>query len=189
MKILPCMAKEIVLLHEDGKTFEMAPFQVFRSASGQTVIRIGRNTLWFGENGKFDGTECSMIDPSEEESQAVTAAHMRTTKGLPPDEPYFQPGSPGHESETRAWPSGKVERESGKLYTVESKRSSVVLSPVKLEDMEGDCPSCDGKIQIRTSGGNQIEVRHSEPECADYAKNPKKCVDGMINNMNKPQVH
>ncbi len=51
MKVLPTMSRGIVLLHEDGKTFEMAPFQVFRSASGSTIIRIGRTALFFDADG------------------------------------------------------------------------------------------------------------------------------------------
>ena len=119
MKILPTMSRGVVFVHEDGKTFEMAPLQVFISAGGQTAVRIGRNVLFFDKNGKFDGTESSLagIDADSDEAAAVRDAFERQGeyKGLPPEDPYFQPGSPGHAAETRAWASAERE-DGGKMY-------------------------------------------------------------------------
>lgn len=106
MKILPFMSKGVVLMHEDGKTFEMAPLQVFRSTgNGWTVIRIGRNTLYFTETGAFDGTECSttMKQGPEADLLAEAFAVQKHHHGLPPEEPYFPEGSGYHTDETRAW--------------------------------------------------------------------------------------
>lgn len=122
MKILPAMSKGVVFVHEDGKTFEMAPLQVFIGGSGQTVIRIGRNVLFFDKNGQFDGTESKMValtpDSEKEEARAIRAAFeaQGEHKGLAPEEPYFQPGTKGHTAETRAWASARHE-DGGKLYT------------------------------------------------------------------------
>lgn len=125
MKIMPTMCKGIVLAHADGKTFELAPLQVFIGATGLTVIRIGRNTLYFDKNGNFDGTE-SHIAPMAPDSSELKMLHeafefQGKNKGLPPDEPYFQPGSPGHAAETRSWPSAKAQ-EGGQMYLVKPQR-------------------------------------------------------------------
>lgn len=115
------MCKGIVFVHEDGKTFEEAPFQVFISNSGQTAIRIGRNLIFFEKDGRFDGTESSLagIDAESPEAADIRAAFDRQgeNKGLPPDEPYFQEGTPGHDAETRAWASARQE-DGGKMYVM-----------------------------------------------------------------------
>jgi len=120
MKILPTMSKGIVLVHEDGKTFEMAPLQVFISAGGSTVIRIGNNALFFDKDGKFDGTEShvSGMDRDSPEAAMLREAFklQGEYKGLPPDVAYFQPDSPGYAAETRSWPAAKKE-DGGQLYT------------------------------------------------------------------------
>ncbi len=120
MKILPTMSKGVVFVHEDGKTFEMAPLQVFIGGGGQTVIRIGRNALFFDKDGRFDGTESSVsgLSPDSPEAKAIREAFeaQGEHKGLPPDEPYFRPGSPGHAAEVRAWASARKE-DGGRLYT------------------------------------------------------------------------
>lgn len=110
MKILPMMSKGIVLMHEDG-SFEMAPLQVFRfTKNGWTAIRVGRNMLFFHADGVFDGTECypprGLEIDSEEAEELKKAFHTQgKNQGLPPEEPYFQPGSSGYTDETRAWSS------------------------------------------------------------------------------------
>lgn len=108
MKILPCMSKGVLFLHEDGVTFEMAPFQVWRGASGQTVIRIGNNTFFFSSEGRFDGTEhkCGHIEAESIEADAIRAALEQgaRNRGLAPEEAYYPPGTPGFVEETRAWP-------------------------------------------------------------------------------------
>lgn len=120
MKILPTMSKGVVFVHEDGKTFEMAPLQVFIGGSGQTVIRIGRNALFFDKDGRFDGTESHVagFGPDSEEARVIREAFeaQGEYKGLPPEEPYFQEGTPGHAAEVRAWASARRE-DGGKLYT------------------------------------------------------------------------
>ena len=119
MKILPHMSKAVVFVHEDGKTFEMTPLQVFISAGGQTAIRIGRNVLFFDKDGTFDGTESSVAGFSHDSPEAALIREafelQGRYKGMAPEEPYFQPGSPGHAAETRAWVSAKRE-DGGKLY-------------------------------------------------------------------------
>ena len=119
MKILPHMSKAVVFVHEDGKTFEMAPLQVFIGGGGQTLIRIGRNVLFFDKDGRFDGTESRVDelpqDSPEAEMLREAFAVQGSYKGLPPDEPHFQPGSPGHEAETRSWPDAEREP-SGSTY-------------------------------------------------------------------------
>jgi len=111
MKIMPAVSSGIVLMHEDG-TFEMAPFQVFRAANGQTVIRIGNNTLWFGENGQFDGSECKIPGgalPIEEAAKLQAAFDVQgENKNKAPAEPYFEEGSKGWEREVAGWPKAPV---------------------------------------------------------------------------------
>ncbi len=113
MKIMPTMCKGIVLMHEDGKTFEMAPLQVFISAGGSTVIRIGNNALFFDKDGKFDGTESHIagMTPDSPELKLLHEAFepQGKYKGLHPDVAYFTPGTPGYEAETRSWPTAKRE--------------------------------------------------------------------------------
>lgn len=108
MKILPTLSRGIVLLHEDGVTFEMAPFQVFRGEGGGTVIRIGRNALFFNIEGRFDGNECKVepLDPSSPDAKALMdAVHaQQENKNCAPDSSYFSPGSAGYLAETRVWP-------------------------------------------------------------------------------------
>jgi hypothetical protein len=108
MKILPFLSRGIVLLHEDGMTFEMAPLQVFRGPGGGVVIRIGRNALFFNNEGRFDGSECKLepIDPSAPEAKAIMEAvhSQQENKNCAPDSPYFQPGSALYLAETRVWP-------------------------------------------------------------------------------------
>lgn len=123
MKILPMMSKGVVFVHEDGKTFEMAPVQVFISGSGrQTVIRIGHNTLYFNQDGTFDGSEARVtgIHKRSPEAELIREAFelQGKNKGLPPDEPYFVPGTPGYDNETRPWPTAKQEADTGDVYTV-----------------------------------------------------------------------
>ena len=127
MKILPSMSKGVVFVHEDGKTFEMAPLQVFISAGGQTAIRIGRNVLFFEKDGRFDGTESSvdgLAHDSPEGELLLEAFEVQgKNKGLAPDDPYFQPGTPGHAAETRAWEAAKPDT-AGKNYMVVPKPST-----------------------------------------------------------------
>jgi len=126
MKILPMMCKGVVFVHEDGKTFEMAPLQVFRSGSGQTAIRIGNNVLFFDTDGSFDGTESHVagMAPDSPEASLLTEAFVLQGeyKGLPPDVPYFEPGTPGYEAETRSWLSAQKEH-GGQLYIALPKKA------------------------------------------------------------------
>lgn len=108
MKILPTMCKGVVFVHEDGKTFEMAPVQVFMGINGMTLIRIGRNVLFFDRDGKFDGTESKTLAANDPElMKKITEAFevQGDNKGIVPDEPYFHPGHPNYEHETRSWPT------------------------------------------------------------------------------------
>jgi hypothetical protein len=121
VKILPTMSKGIVFVHEDGKSFELAPLQVFIGRNGWTFIRIGRNMLFFDQHGRFDGTESHpggiTVDSPEAKLIQEAFAVQGQYRGLPPDEPYFQPGTPGYEAETRAWSAAKPES-SGQGYVV-----------------------------------------------------------------------
>ena len=114
-------------MHEDGKTFEMAPLQVFISAGGQTAIRIGRNILFFEKDGRFDGTESKVdgLSPGSPEGEMILEAFevQGKNKGLAPDNPYFQPGTPGYAAETRAWGSAEQDT-AGKNYLVVPKPST-----------------------------------------------------------------
>ena len=120
------MSRGIVLLHEDGKTFEMAPLQVFIGANGHTLIRIGRNMLFFNPDGRFDGTECKTgeLDTESTEAKMLLEAFelQGEAKGLPPEEAYFQPGSPGYKAETRAWPRARYESDGGTTYGITQKK-------------------------------------------------------------------
>ena len=73
------MSKGVVFVHEDGATFEMVPLQVFICGS-QTVIRIGRNALFFDKDGKFDGSESSVAGFAPDSPEA---ALLREAFGSP----------------------------------------------------------------------------------------------------------
>ena len=115
MKILPMMHRGVALVHDDGVTIEMAPMQIWRQKNGTTVLRLGRNTFYFNDDGTYDGSEHAMNagSPQLEEALKISAEN----RGLAPDTPYFPPGSPGHAEETRAWPSAKHQA-GGKVYEV-----------------------------------------------------------------------
>lgn len=120
------MSRGIVFVHEDGKTFEMAPLQVFISGGGQTVIRIGRNALFFNQDGTLDGSEShvSGLTPDSPEVALIQQAFelQGQNKGLSPDDPYFVSGTPGHAAETRSWGAAKREEDKSELYMVGVKK-------------------------------------------------------------------
>lgn len=105
MKIMPAISSGVVLMHEDG-TFEMAPFQVFRSDKGQTIIRLGNNTLWFDENGKFDGNECKVPEAGTTDMGALQEAFkaQEGNKNRAPVPAYFQEDTSGWKREVADWP-------------------------------------------------------------------------------------
>lgn len=117
MKILPMMSRGVVFVHEDGKTFEMAPFQIFIGGSGQTVLRIGSNAFFFDKNGKFDGTESHVAGHAPDSPAASLFKQafdlQGQNQGLAPDKPYFTPGTPGHEAETRGWGAARPDPAGG----------------------------------------------------------------------------
>lgn len=114
MKILPFCRSAEPFVHEDG-TVELAPFQVFRSPNGGTVMRLGRNTYWFDEQGRYTGCECGIADlvlatPRVVEVEAIQRAyevsHTDATRRVPPA-PYFLPGTDRDEfvrAERAGWP-------------------------------------------------------------------------------------
>ena len=114
MKILPMMNRGIPWLREDGRTFDVVPFQVFRSTvrgeAPMTMIRIGRNLIRLNENGTFDGHEMkSSEDITDDEIVGIEAAldASKTVDGVAPEEAFFQPDTQGHDSETRDWATSK----------------------------------------------------------------------------------
>lgn len=113
MKILPMMHKGIVFVHDDGKTFEVIPLQIFVSKNNMTVIRIGNNTIWFDKDGGFDGTESKLAEVSVdgERARLIQEAFeiQGENRGLAPETPYFPIGTPAYEAETRSWPDGAKE--------------------------------------------------------------------------------
>jgi hypothetical protein len=119
MKILPMMSRGVVLVHEDG-TFEMAPMQVWRSGSGQTVIRLGNNAYFFQDSGKYDGSEHRIVEGSDlDKALPVALAESSANKGLAPEVAYYPEGTPGHARETSAWPAAK-HHPGGKPYLVKA---------------------------------------------------------------------
>lgn len=108
VKVLPVLHRGVVLLHEDGKTFEIAPLQVFRVNGGGTVLRIGRNAFHFTVDGRLDSNECRIapMGPDAPEAQALAKAYSEQdrNRNLAPDEAFFKPGTPGYLAETRVWP-------------------------------------------------------------------------------------
>jgi hypothetical protein len=115
MRIKTFVSRGEVFMHEDG-TFEVAPFQVFRSSSGGVCIRIGRNCYFFSKDGSYDGPECK--PPPTVDIDGLRAALQACTKnrGRRPAEPYFQQGSPGFMAEVKSWPSDDAEPEQEELH-------------------------------------------------------------------------
>ena len=111
MILKPSMSAGIVMVHDDGIAFDVVPFQVFQLSSGATIIRIGRNALWFDPDGAFDGTEHRLpagVDPVVQKMLVASLEMAQKNRGKPPEESYFRPGAPGHASETASWPEKKV---------------------------------------------------------------------------------
>ena len=116
MKILPMMSEAVVMLHEDGKSFEMVPLQVFRAPNGYTCIRYGRNVLFFNKDGSFDGTESTLngvlAEPAFAEELKQAFAQQRDNHGKPPLYPYFGPWREDFRAaELAAWPPDARPRE------------------------------------------------------------------------------
>jgi hypothetical protein len=104
MKIMPIAYRTVPFVLNDGQRFEEMAFQVFRLKDGNTIVRIGRNIFVFLADGRFDGTEHKCDEGAD--AEALTGALTRSAEheGQPPDEPYYEPGSPGHEAETLGFP-------------------------------------------------------------------------------------
>ncbi|HEY5657329.1 MAG TPA: hypothetical protein VIY27_06030 [Myxococcota bacterium] len=111
-QLQPFVSAGVPLLREDGSV-EMPPMQLFVTASGSTILRIGNNTLWFDENGVFDGTEHRLTKRSSQAKLEQAMAVADELRGMAPPEPYFQPGSDGWESEVAGWPEEGEEPERG----------------------------------------------------------------------------
>ena len=116
MKVKSTLSSGEIFMHEDG-TFEVAPFQVFRSASGGTCIRIGRNCFYFRKDGTYDGPECKPTSATDVEELQAALRQCKSNRGQRPDEPYFQPNSDGFMAEVKAWPSeGQVPEQPDDLH-------------------------------------------------------------------------
>ena len=102
-KLKELLHRGIVFVHEDGKTFEMAPVQLFAGPTGETVLRIGRNILVFTAEGEFDGSY-SKHDPVSS-AKTITRALVEQEENLhqPPPEPFFAAPTDGHTAETSRW--------------------------------------------------------------------------------------
>ena len=123
MKILPCMSRGVVLVHEDD-SFEMAPFQVFRTKDA-TVFRIGRNAFFFDDDGRYDGSEHQLDGVYGMDDPKLAAVNEALNlsgenKGLPPDKAYYPQGTPGYDRETAAWVNARPDL-SGQNYVVKTK--------------------------------------------------------------------
>lgn len=106
LRIKPFVSAGEVFLHGDGKTFEILPLSVFPSGDS-TIIRIGRSTYWFQQDGTYDGPEFCAVGMEERESLALSAAlgTCKDNRGRAPDTAYFSEGSPGYRRETALWPT------------------------------------------------------------------------------------
>lgn len=86
--------------------FRDSPLQIFQTANGQTVIRIGRNTLWFTSEGDFDGTEAKPVPGATQLEQMNLVEAFKSqedNRGKAPAEAYFEKGSNGYEAEVASW--------------------------------------------------------------------------------------
>lgn len=175
MKILPTMSKGVVLLHEDGRTFEMAPFQVFLSGGGQTCIRIGRNAFFFERDGSFDGSECKVSGINQDSPEAYTIQNafneQGRNKGMAPEAPYFAPGSKGHTAETQGWPLARQEA-SGKTYLTpplvdQQQRQGLTEAAIEVAPVEGQGDTGllpgDARTYINPTTGSSVVIRQMYP--------------------------
>lgn len=108
MKILPHIQKSLTILLPSGHYIDV-PFQIFMADGGDTIIRLGNTTLWFDKDGHYDGAEYLLTD--EKNADAFEAAHEASdrTRGMAPDEPYFQPGTSGWKREVAGWANARVD--------------------------------------------------------------------------------
>lgn len=108
MKILPHVQKFLTILLPSGH-YENVPFQVFMANGGDTVIRIGNTTLWFDKDGHYDGPE--YLNPGGKDMDAFEELFETSdqTRGMAPDEPFFQPGTTGWRREVADWANARSE--------------------------------------------------------------------------------
>lgn len=106
MKILPFLHASFPLII-NGE-LHILPVQVFRGASGMTLMRLGDNVIALDEGGRLDGYEMHLDGLTPEQVRGVSeraSAAYQTGHNKAPAAPYHQPGTRGHSREVAAWPT------------------------------------------------------------------------------------
>lgn len=105
VRIRPFVSAGEIFVHGDGKTWETLPLSVFPSGDN-TIVRIGRTTYWFREDGAYDGPEAMTKGMEEAEASSLGEAlgRCKHNRGRAPGYAYFAEGSRGHDAETSLWP-------------------------------------------------------------------------------------
>ena len=104
LEIRPLVSAKEPIVRNDGRV-EVVPLQVFRLNGGGTGIRVGHSIFFFGEDGRYDGSEHKADKLADGELEKMSTLLEASVAGVssPPDEPYFKPGSSGHRAEVKGW--------------------------------------------------------------------------------------
>lgn len=79
------------------------------SDGGNTIIRIGNTTLWFEKDGHYDGPEYYQPDGKIGDAFNEAFEASDQTRGMAPDEPFFQPGTTGWKREVSGWANARTD--------------------------------------------------------------------------------
>lgn len=124
IKLQPFVSRGEPVMRNNGDV-EMVPVQLFVGSAGGYIFRIGQTTLWFNQEGVYDGTEHKMPDHDTLEESGLEEMLLLSAKnrGFAPAQPYFQPGDPGYEAETAGWENHYEPEGEPETYTLEAQPS------------------------------------------------------------------
>jgi len=148
-----------VFLHGDGKTFEILPVSLFRNGD-KTILRVGRSTYWFDEDGTFDGVRFSLADGTDPKDAMALANAIGTcpdNRGRAPETSFFSEEMDEHKDEIALWPEDAEEK------------GPLPVEPPKPPLLFTECCDCGWMLprMIRTSDSS---VRFSVecPRCGEF---------------------
>jgi hypothetical protein len=102
------------------------PVQLWAEYGGGFALRIGTTVLCFDESGRCHTTEmkASGLPPEALRIVEMLIEKSRESAGVPPDEPYYHPGTPGYQAEVLAVAeaariAGLEPREQDTVYRIE----------------------------------------------------------------------
>ena len=158
--IKPFVSAGEILVHGDGRTWEVVPLSVF-DAGSMTVVRVGRTTYWFdGEDGKYDGSEFNLsgADLADLGNFREQMGRVRDNRGRAPAEAYFDPSRDHYRYEVALWP-----KDSSKVGPVPV---PTVVAPAGVTTRLCDCGWMLPRV-VEASQGS-VEVKVECPCCGKF---------------------